>query len=183
MQAALTCVRRGHSVVLCEKNNRLGGTLRCEENVPFKKKLDDYIEHQIREIKKAPVDVRLNTEVTKRLADTIAPDVIIAALGARPVIPNIKGIDGSNVLGAEEAYQSPDKVGKRVAILGGGLVGVELGIYLAQMGRDVSIVEMMDKLGDGGNFLHMIALRVRSQNTTSRSIWIQKPLRSVKRVF
>ena len=106
------------------------------------------------------MEVRLNTEVTKKLADSLAPDVIIAALGARPVVPNIKGIDGSNVLGAEEAYVNPEKVGKHVVILGGGLVGVELGIYLAQMGREVSIVEMMDKLGDGGNFLHMISLEV-----------------------
>ncbi len=161
MQAALTCAARGHDVILCEKNARLGGTLRCEEKVPFKKKLDDYIEYQIREIGKSAIDVRLNTEVTRALADELAPDVIIAALGARPVVPDIKGIDGPNVLGAEEAYIHPGKVGPRVAILGGGLVGVELGIYLAQLGREVSVIEMMDHLGDGGNFLHMIGLEVQ----------------------
>ncbi len=160
MQAAITCAQRGHDVILCEKTARLGGTLRCEEKVPFKKRLDDYIEYQIREIGKAAVDVRLETEVTKELAERIAPDVIIAALGARPVVPNIKGIDGKNVIGAEDAYINPEKVGKHVVILGGGLVGVELGIYLAQLGREVSIVEMLDQLSDGGNFLHMISLEV-----------------------
>lgn len=158
MQAAITCAERGHKVILCEKGGRLGGTLRCEERVPFKKKLDDYIEYQVREIGKAAVEVRLNTAVTKELAEVIAPDVIIAALGARPVVPKIKGIDGKNVLSAEEAYVEPERMGKRVAILGGGLVGAELGIYLAMLGREVTIIEMLEKLNDGGNFLHMIGL-------------------------
>ena len=166
MQAALTCASRGHEVILCEKSDRLGGALRCEEKVPFKQKLDGYIEYQIRELKKAAVDIRLNTPVTKALADAIGPDVVIAALGARPVVPKIKGItaaDGSlrgNVLGAEDAYLNPDKVGKRVIILGGGLVGLELGIYLAQQGRAVTVIEMLDHLSDGGNFLHMVGLKV-----------------------
>jgi NADPH-dependent 2,4-dienoyl-CoA reductase/sulfur reductase-like enzyme len=166
MQAAITCAERGHNVILCEKTGRLGGTLRCEEKVPFKKKLDDYIEYQTREIGKLAVDVRLNTEVTCELADSLAPDVIIAALGARPVMPRIPGIEGKNVLAGEDAYVHPEKVGQRVAILGGGLVGIELGIYLAQMGRKVDIIEMMDALNDGGNFLHMIGLEaeIRKNN-------------------
>jgi len=159
MQVALTLAERGHSVILCEKSGRLGGALLCEEKVPFKKKLEGYIEHQVRAIKKAAVDVRLNTAVTKELAESLAPDVIVAALGAVPIVPNIKGIDGPNVLGAEDAYVHPERVGQSVAILGGGLVGIELGIYLAQLGRAVTIIEMMDSLNDGGNFLHMIALR------------------------
>jgi pyruvate/2-oxoglutarate dehydrogenase complex dihydrolipoamide dehydrogenase (E3) component len=159
MQAALTLSESGHTVILCEKSGRLGGTLRCEEKVPFKKKLDGYIEHQVREVAKAAVDVRLNTPVTKELAESLAPDVIIAALGARPIVPKIKGIEGSNVLGAEDAYVNPNKVGKRVAVLGGGLVGIELGIYLAQLGCAVTLVEMLGSLNDGGNFLHMIGLR------------------------
>jgi 2,4-dienoyl-CoA reductase-like NADH-dependent reductase (Old Yellow Enzyme family)/thioredoxin reductase len=158
MQAAITCAERGHRVILCEKTGRLGGTLRCEEKVPFKKKLDDYINYQIREIERAGVDVRLNTEVTKELAEKIAPDVIIAALGARPIKPGIPGIDGENVLSAEDAYIQPEKVGQKAVILGGGLVGLELGIYLAQMGKQVDIIEMMGALNDGGNFLHMIGL-------------------------
>lgn len=160
MQAALTCAERGHDVILCEKSGRLGGTLRCEEKVPFKKKLDDYIEYQVRQIGKAAIDLRLNTEVTPELAQVIEPDVLIAALGARPIVPKIKGIAGQNVLSAEEAYINPEKVGSRVAILGGGLVGIELGIYLAQIGRTVTIIEMMDKMNDGGNFLHMLGLEV-----------------------
>ena len=160
MQAALTCAERGHEVILCEKTDSLGGVLLCETNVPFKKKLHEYIEFQKAAIAKANIDVRLSTEVTPELAAQLAPDALIAALGARPAVPNIPGIDRGNVLSAEDAYINPDKTGKKVTILGGGLVGVELAIYLSQQGREVTVVEMMDSLRDGGNMMHMRGIEV-----------------------
>ena len=91
MQAALNCAERGHDVVLCEKNNRLGGALTCEENVPFKKKLDEYLKQQAGLVARAGVEIRLNTEVTPEYAKNVGADVIIAALGARPTgSPNIR---------------------------------------------------------------------------------------------
>lgn len=158
MEAALTASARGHQVILCEKGDRLGGTLLCEKLVPFKRTLSDYLDLQARLIERSNVEVRLNTAVTPELARSLAPDVIVAALGARPTVPKIKGIERSNVMGAEEAYNTPDKVGKRVVILGGGLVGTELGIFLAQKGREVTILEMMARLNDGGNPLHGYAI-------------------------
>jgi pyruvate/2-oxoglutarate dehydrogenase complex dihydrolipoamide dehydrogenase (E3) component len=158
MQAALTASGRGHEVILCEKTDRLGGALLCEDHVPFKKNLADYIELQTRLIGKAPIDVRLNTAVTPELAENLNPDVIIAALGARPVRPNIKGIEGGNVFSAEEIYYHPEKAGKKIAILGGGLVGAELGIHLANMGKDITIIEMLPALNDGGNMLQGVAI-------------------------
>jgi 2,4-dienoyl-CoA reductase-like NADH-dependent reductase (Old Yellow Enzyme family)/thioredoxin reductase len=158
MEAALTAAQRGHNVVLCEKTGRLGGALRCEEKVPFKKHLAEYLDYQARMVSRAPIDVRMNTEVTSDYARAAEADVIIAALGSRPVIPNIPGINGNNVLGSEELYYHPEKCGKNVVIIGGGLVGVELGIYLAGLGRIVTIVEMMETLNDGGNQCHALAL-------------------------
>jgi NADPH-dependent 2,4-dienoyl-CoA reductase/sulfur reductase-like enzyme len=160
MQAALTTAQRGHTVILCEKNDRLGGVLICEENVPFKKKIKDYLAYLIRQVERAPIDVRLNTPVTAEVARELTPDVIIAALGARAVIPPIPGIAGENTISAEEAYRRPDAIGDRVIVLGGGLVGVELALFLADKGRDVTIVEMLPELNHGGNFLHQFALDV-----------------------
>ncbi len=145
MQAALTASERGHKVILCEKTGRLGGVLRCEENIPFKKHLEEYLDLQARLISRAPIDVRLNTPVTPELAASLKPDVIIAALGSRPVRPNIPGIDRGNVYGAEEIYYNPALAGNKVVILGGGLVGLELGLYLAQTGRAVTVVEMLPR--------------------------------------
>ncbi len=160
MQAALTCAKRGHEVILCEKSPRLGGALRCEEQVPFKEKLDYYLNRQARKVKEAGVDIRLNTEVTPEYAKSAGADVVIAALGARPVKPPIPGIDGKNVIAAEDAYVNPEKVGKSAVILGAGLVGVELAIYLSMLGRKVAIVEMLGEISHGGNDLHVRALDV-----------------------
>jgi pyruvate/2-oxoglutarate dehydrogenase complex dihydrolipoamide dehydrogenase (E3) component len=64
------------------------------------------------------------------------------------------------VLPAEEAYVHPEKAGQKVAILGGGLGGIELGLYLAILGRDVTVIEMLGNISDGGNFLHVLGLKV-----------------------
>ena len=158
MQAALTAAERGHEVVLCEQTSALGGALKCEDNVPFKKHLAEYLEHQAKAIAKAVIDVRLNTEVTPELALEISPDVIIAALGARPVKPRIKGVDSSNVYSAEEIYYHPEKIGASAIILGGGLVGAELGIHLAMMGKEIIIIEMLPELNNGGNRLQGLSI-------------------------
>jgi 2,4-dienoyl-CoA reductase-like NADH-dependent reductase (Old Yellow Enzyme family)/thioredoxin reductase len=145
MQAALTASERGHKVILCEKSDRLGGVLRCEKNIPFKKHLEEYLDLQARLISRSPVEVRLNTVVTPELAASIKPDVIIAALGSRPVKPPVPGIDGKDVFGAEDVYYNPALVGQKAVIMGGGLVGLELGVYLAETGRDVTVVEMLPR--------------------------------------
>lgn len=153
MQAALIACRRGHSVILCESSDRLGGVLRCEEKVPFKKHLGEYLDLREREIAASPIETRLNTTVTAELARELEPDVIIAAVGAQPFIPPIKGIDGENVILAEQLYLNPDTAGKRLVILGGGLVGCELAIFMAQQGREVTVVEMAPVFNNGGNVL------------------------------
>ncbi|MBN1629972.1 MAG: FAD-dependent oxidoreductase [Thermoleophilia bacterium] len=167
MQAALTAAERGHRVVLCEKSDRLGGVLRCEEKVPFKRLLGEYLDYQARMISRAPIDVRLSTAVTLEVAQAAGAEVIIAAVGAEACVPQIPGIDRPNVLGAEEAYLYPEKVGsagasagagRRVLILGGGLVGIELAIFLSGLGHKVTIMEMMETLSDGGNPVHGLAL-------------------------
>jgi 2,4-dienoyl-CoA reductase-like NADH-dependent reductase (Old Yellow Enzyme family)/thioredoxin reductase len=158
MQAALTAAQRGHRVTLCEKKDKLGGVLLCEDNITFKQKLKAYLEYQANAISRAGIELRMGTDVTQELAGRLRPDVIIAALGARPAIPPIKGIDGANVMGAEEVYYHPERAGKRLVILGGGLVGIELAIHMGMGGHQVSIVEMLPELTMGDTGMHGIAL-------------------------
>ena len=158
MQAALTAAERGHDVILCEQTDLLGGTLRCERRVPFKQNLQYYLDHQSNLIKRSKIDLRMETAVTPEIAADIKPDVIIAALGARPIKPKIRGIDGKNVLGAEHAYLQAEEVGHKVMILGGGLSGIELAIYLSGLGREVTIMEMADRLNFSGNVVHSMAV-------------------------
>ena len=161
MQAALTAAQRGHEVVLCEKSDRLGGVLLCESEVSFKQKLDHYLKKQALLVSRAPIDVHLNTAVTPELAQEIRPDVILMATGARPIVPDILGVERSNVFGAVEVYQNPGLAGQNVVILGGGLVGAELAIHLTQMGRSVTIVEMQDALNYTDARLHGFVLNMK----------------------
>ncbi len=168
MQAALSASKAGHHVILCEKSERLGGALKCEETVSFKIKVKDYLAYQARMIAKSPIDVRLDTAVTPELAEELSPDVIIAALGACPIIPPIKGINGPNVRSAESVYAHNETVGKKAVILGGGLVGIELAIHLASTGHDITIMEMLPTLNNGGNILHQLALGVEIDRLSIR---------------
>lgn len=156
MQAALTAAENGHEVVLCEKTDKLGGAITCEEKVPFKKLLDEYIKRQIRQVEKAGVDVRLNTTVTPEYAKAQQPDVIIAALGSEAITPAVCA-NGKSI-SAEAAYIAPSLVGDTAVILGGGLVGTELAVYLASLGRKITIVEMADNYNNGGNALHFVSV-------------------------
>ena len=167
MEAALSASKRGHQVILCEKTGRLGGALLCESTVSFKKKLDRYLTKQAERVMADPnIEVRMNTPVTPELAKEIAPDAIIAALGARPVVPTfIKGYDLPNVVGAEEVYYDISKAGKNVVLLGGGMVGCELGLHLQENGRNVTIIEMMPQPTFAGNFMHGEAIMAQINNS------------------
>ncbi|MBQ3400705.1 MAG: FAD-dependent oxidoreductase [Lachnospiraceae bacterium] len=145
MEAAVTAAKMGHTVTLCEKSDRLGGILNCEHDVPFKKNLKRYLKRQARLLEVYGVDVKLNTEVTPDYVKEFGPDVLIASLGARPFIPPIPGIE--KAIPAEEALLNIDEVKGEVAILGAGLVGIELGIWLAQRGQKVKLIEMADHPG------------------------------------
>jgi len=90
--------------------------------------------------------------------DKFKPDVIIAAFGSRPIVPEIPGIDGKNVMNAEYAYRHAEEVRDKVMILGGGLSGIELAVYLSGLGRKVSIMEMANSLNFSGNVVHSMAL-------------------------
>jgi pyruvate/2-oxoglutarate dehydrogenase complex dihydrolipoamide dehydrogenase (E3) component len=94
-------------------------------------------------MQKAGVEVRLNTEVTEALVEAQAPDVLVLAVGATPVIPTIPGIEGAAVVVANDLSDAQRRMGERVVIMGGGLVGCEAAVHLAQEGKRVTVVELM----------------------------------------
>ncbi len=145
MQAAITASERGHQVILCEKTGELGGILLCEKQVPFKKRTDEFIEHQKYLIRKYNIDVRLNTKVDAEYVRQESPDVVIAAVGSVPAVPPIPGIELPNVITAVDLFLAPEKAGKKVLVLGGGLTGAELAIHLKMLGHEAEIVEMVSE--------------------------------------
>lgn len=149
MEAAVTAAERGHEVILCEKQHRLGGLLPIIEKEPFKKRIAAYRKYLERMIARSRVDVRLNTEVTPELIDELEPDVVIAAVGGHPIIPRIKGIE--KAVQIVDFYTNEPEVGENVLVLGGGFAGVECAIGLAMQGKKSTIVEMSGALASGPN--------------------------------
>lgn len=154
LYAAYTAARRGHQVILCEKESELGGILRSEQAIPFKQEMYRLAGTYARLAKQAGVEIRLNTEVTAEYAQAQGADALIIAVGSRPLIPPIPGLDGDNVVLVNDYYKRKDKVKNRVIVLGGGLAGCECAVHLGQEGRSVCLVEMRDTLAPDANVRH-----------------------------
>ena len=142
LQAAITAVQRGHQVVLVEKSDVLGGTINFTDLDDDKVDLRNFKNLLIREAKESGADIRTGTEANEELIREINPDVILLAVGGHPAKPPIPGID--TAMDALSAYHRMDEIGKKVVLVGGGLVGCEVGLHLAAHGHDVTVVEMQD---------------------------------------
>ena len=152
MNAALLCADRGHEVVLFEKKDHLGGQLSAAVIPSFKWPLKNFLQYQLRQIKKSPVQVRLNTEVGADDLAALGFDAIIAATGAVPAIPDIPGME--KAFRAEEIYGNEHLLGPRVAVIGGGEIGVETAMHLAERGHSTTVLEMTDQLAKDCTPIH-----------------------------
>ena len=154
LYAAWTAARRGHSVVLCEREDKLGGILKSEIALPFKHEMYALTETYERFARNAGVEIRLNTEVTPEYVEKEAPDALIIAAGSRPLVPPIKGMDQEQVVVVNELYRNLDKISDKVVVMGGGLAGCECAISLGMEGKEVQLVEMRDALAPDANVRH-----------------------------
>jgi 2,4-dienoyl-CoA reductase (NADPH2) len=169
MEAARIAALRGHEVILYEKSNKLGGLMTLAalvkgteiEDLP---EMTRYLEHQIR---KLGVKVNLGKEFTPSMADELKPDVVILATGGIAEVPPIPGINRRNVVSNEKLHHQlkfflrfigPETLrnltrywmplGKRVIIIGGAIQGIELAEFLVKRGRQVTVVEQSEQLGE-----------------------------------
>ncbi len=142
MTAAHMAAGRGHHVTLLEKNgeNRVGGQFLIAAYPPFKQGLTRAIRYQLHMCKKNGVDLRFNTEATPELIKSLKPDVLIVATGATPIIPSIPGVDGENVVQANDVLLGNPVLKQSCLIIGGGEVGVETAEYATDYCSKVSIV-------------------------------------------
>lgn len=153
MEAARVCAIRGHKVTLYEKTDRLGGNI-VPGGVPDFKEDDRFlVQWYTNELKDLNVEIRYDTKVTKELVKEISADVVIVATGSTPKILNID--NSRKVYTAEEVLLGKKDPGKSTVIIGGGLVGCETALWLADQGRKVTIVEAQsDILKVGGPLCH-----------------------------
>ena len=168
LKAAVTAAQRGHRVILCEKTDALGGILKSEQAIPFKREMYQLALTLERQARAEGVELRLNTAVTPDYVEREGPDALILALGSSPVVPPLPGIGGDNVVVVNDYYQKAGQVEDTVVVLGGGLAGCECAIHLAQEGKQVHLVEMRDTLAPDCNIRHRpILMRMLAQLVTT----------------
>ena len=151
MEAAITLAQRGHNVTLMEKAEKLGGNLHPAGAAYFKEDILKLIRVLENRTKKAGVNIFLNTEVTPEVVKEFDPDVLIVAIGSEELVPPIKGMDNKKVIMAIDAELHPEKLGKKVAIMGGGLVGAEGAVGFKHEGKECTIIEMKPEIAEEVN--------------------------------
>lgn len=154
LYAAYTAARKGHQVILCEKESDVGGILKSEQALPFKHEMYELSGTYKLLAEKAGVEIRLNTEVTKEYAEKEDVDALIIAVGSTPLVPPIPGLNGNNVVLVNNYYLEKEKVSDEVVVFGGGLAGCECAIHLGMEGKKVCLVEMRDELAPDANVRH-----------------------------
>jgi len=148
MEAARVAAIRGHEVALYEKKDKLGGQLLLAGKAPNKDEIPNLTRYLSSQLEKTGVKVRLSVEATAQLIEERKPDVVVIATGASPIVPKeVPGVERETVIGALDVLSGAKKVGQRVVIIGGGMVGCEVAELLAQKGKMVTILEMLEEIG------------------------------------
>lgn len=172
MEAAYVAKKRGHEVVLCEKEKELGGLLRLAAVPISKQELCKVIKFMARRLNNEGIDVRTGCEVTPQMLETEFKDYeIICSTGAKP-----KEIEAfkqfKQTMTADDILSGRKFPGRKIVILGGGSVGCETADYLAPLvndlfpaNRDVTVIEMTGSLmtGEGGAAKSRLTQRLMSK--------------------
>jgi NADPH-dependent 2,4-dienoyl-CoA reductase/sulfur reductase-like enzyme len=148
MEVARVLAERGHKVSLHEKSGKLGGQWNIVDMEKRQPAYTNLTKRLARGLDRAGVEVVLKSEIT---ADTVAkakPDKVVIATGAFPrTLRGVPGIDGKNVVQANDVILGKAVVGARAAVIGGGSTGMELSKSLAESGKKVVLVEALPKIG------------------------------------
>lgn len=154
MQASIIAKKRGHKVVLAEKDCELGGQMRIAGLPPHKEAILEAKDWFISEMKRVGVEVRINTDVDRIYIEKENPDIVLLATGSEPSRPNVEGIDlaveGWDIL--KNIDNLPEN--KEIVVIGGGTVGCEIAQTLITKKNHITIIEMDDGLSKKQNLVH-----------------------------
>lgn len=149
MQAALVLKEREYAPIIFEKSGQLGGQLNIADMPILKDKLHAYKNSLISRIKHAGIEVRLNTAAAVKDVKALNPVGVFIATGGNPIIPNIPGLSQDNVMTAEEVLTGKKIATGKVAVIGGGITGMETAETLASREHEVILIEMANSIGNG----------------------------------
>lgn len=145
MQAAIVAAQRGHEVTLYERN-RLGGQLHEATAPPHKDNMKLIAPYLASQVKKVGVKVVLGKEATAEVITELKPDVVILATGAVTCVPGVPGAKDSNVVSVLDVLKGSARVGNRVVVIGGDMVGCEAAEFLAGKGKTVTVIEEREQM-------------------------------------
>ena len=149
MQAAGVLARRGFKVTLFEADSQLGGALNLADKNIDKEKLTWLVETMGYELEKLGVDIRLNTRVTVDDVKALNPDGVFVCCGGTHIEPQIPGVDLPKAIRVKDYLEGRAQPGKKVAVIGSGATGLETAATLATRGHEVTVIEMLPKIGGG----------------------------------
>ena len=154
MEATLEASRRGHRVTLYEKSSQLGGQLLHADYPEFKWPLRNFKDYMIRQVLKANITLKLGTEATPAVIAAEGYDAVIVAIGAEPKNLNIPGADSKKVVMPIAVYGHEEELGKNIVVVGGGEIGAETGLYLAECGHHVTLLTRQDRVAPDATCTH-----------------------------
>jgi len=146
LEAAVTAAKRGHKVTLFDKDICLGGQIKSASKPPHKEDFNNVIEYRKRQAMGLGVNLIINKEINVDDLKKMDVDVIILATGAKPIIPPIKGLKSAKVVNFDDVLQDRVVLGENIAVVGGGSVGAETADYLVDLGKKVTVIEMLDSI-------------------------------------
>ena len=162
LEAARTAAKMGHSVTLYEKSGELGGSLIYAAAAEFKDDMHKYLDWSIRMAKKDPgIKIKLNTEVTPAMITAEAPDVVIVAIGSKPILPKFSATGTPKLQWVGDIELNKVPCGQNVIIAGAGFTGLEAALSLAKKGKKVKVIDMIppELVGADGVEISMIGLK------------------------
>jgi NADPH-dependent 2,4-dienoyl-CoA reductase/sulfur reductase-like enzyme len=161
--AALVLRERGFSVVLFEPSPRLGGTLNVADKGFAREKITRFIDSMIALVEESGVELRLGDEATVEKVRALSPCGVFIACGAQPFIPPVPGIDGKNVVIAEDVLLGRAEVKGDCVIIGSGMTGLETAEVVMLAGHKTSLVDMLPEIGAGANVIVILDIKERME--------------------
>ncbi len=146
LKAAEIAALRGHQVTLFERKDKLGGRVRLGANPPGKAVLNEFIDYLEGRVRALGITLEMDKEFTADMITSGEPDVVIVATGASPQFPDWKGVEESDALSVDDVLSDWADIGDNVLIVGGGGTGAEIADLLSEVGKKVTLIEMLEDI-------------------------------------
>jgi thioredoxin reductase len=161
LTAAMVLQERGFHPVLFDRSRRLGGTLNVADKGVDRKKITRLVDSMIARAEEGGIELRLGEEATIEKVKALSPCGVFLACGARPFIPSVRGVEGKNVVTAEDVLLGRAEVKGDCVIVGSGMTGLETAEVVLKAGHKTTIADMLPQIGAGAEISVIFDLKQR----------------------